>query len=46
MIVPQELWWAMHSFAKSPSRPSGRVTVHYRNGDIAGIDGETKKVFK
>lgn len=46
LVIPQELWWAMQSFQKSPTRPCGKVTVHYKDGNIAGVDGDFSKKFK
>jgi hypothetical protein len=43
--IPKELFVALSDFLQG-REPSGSVVIHFRNGDIAGLEGLVKKKYK
>jgi hypothetical protein len=43
--IPEEVFAALEEFVLI-SRPTGSLTIHFRNGGVAGIEALIKKVYK
>jgi len=43
--IPEELFSALEEFVLKP-RPTGSLTIHFRNGGVAGIEALIKKIYK
>jgi hypothetical protein len=43
--IPEEVFAALEEFVLSP-RPTGSLTIHFRNGGVVGIEALIKKVYK
>ena len=43
--IPKELFAALWDFLRG-NRPSGSVTIQFRNGGIAGLEALIKKTYK
>jgi hypothetical protein len=43
--IPRELFLALYDFLLG-SKASGSVTIHFRNGGVAGVEALVKKTYK
>jgi len=43
--IPQELFGALWDFTKG-NKPSGTVTIQFRNGGVAGLEAFVKRTYK
>jgi hypothetical protein len=43
--IPQELFGALCDFLQG-NRPTGSVVIQFRNGGIAGLEAQVKKIYK
>lgn len=45
VAIPKELFTALWDFLEG-ERPAGSVTIHFRNGGVAGLEALIKKHYK
>ncbi len=45
VAIPKELFTALWDFLEG-ERPAGSITIHFRNGGIAGLEALIKKHYK
>jgi len=43
--IPQELFGALCDFLQG-SKPTGSVVIQFRNGGIAGLEAQVRKIYK
>lgn len=43
--IPEEVFAALQDFVLN-ARPTGSLTIHFRNGGVAGIEALIKKIYK
>ena len=43
--IPRELFGALSDFLEG-NKPAGSVTIQFRNGGVAGLEGLVKKTYK
>ena len=43
--IPRELFGALGDFVRSDG-PTGSITIHFRNGGVAGLEAILKKTYK
>lgn len=43
--IPRELFKALWDFSEG-TKATGSVTIHFRNGGVAGLDAVIKKTYK
>jgi len=44
--IPKELFGALSDFLIGNPKPTGSVTIQFRNGGVAGLEAMIKKVYK
>ena len=43
--IPQELFGALYDFLHV-NKPTGSIVIQFRNGGIAGLEAQVKKIYK
>ena len=46
VVVPDEVYMAFVGFLKAADKPSGNITIDFKNGGIAGVKSTVTKILK
>jgi hypothetical protein len=44
--IPKELFGALSDFLQGAVKPTGSVTIQFRNGGVAGLEAMIKRIYK